>query len=154
MKVYYGVEYHSDADVKEIIADYEYCDSDGSILITDCSEQAILLKNQFIAKNIYEEMHELIQLHPTEIYSSYTDYGMITESRNYYLFKEMVCQFQLKSTEITQMKMCILQIEEHLLAVSDQTFYAGSNDSELVQKIAQSYEVTVDFDLDKQNENV
>ncbi|MDR0138375.1 hypothetical protein RFW18_11535 [Metabacillus idriensis] len=154
MKMYYGVEFHSDADIKDIIADYEYCDSDGSILITDCYKQAILLKNQFISKNIYEEMHELIQLHPTEIYSSYTDYGMISESGNHYLFKEMVCHFQLKSTEFTQMKMCILQIEEHLLAVSDQTFYAGCHDSELVQKIAQSYEVTVDFDLDKQNENV
>ncbi|UOK57028.1 hypothetical protein MGI18_20335 [Bacillus sp. OVS6] len=154
LKVYYGIEWHSDADVNDIITDYEYCDKDNSILITDCFKQASLLKNNFISKKIFEDMHQLILLHPTELYGSYTDYGIIADSGNHYLFKDMVCHFHLKSTDFTQMKMCMLQLEEHLIAVSDKTFYADRNDSELVRKIAESYDVTAEIDLDKKNENV
>lgn len=154
VKSYYGVEWNKNGRSKGVIPEFEKYDKDESILFTDSLEKANFIKSLLEREQLFEEMHQLINVHPTKIYDSFTDYGFISEAGHHYLISNMVISFKLWSNDSNQLKMCMLQAEEHLIAENQSILFADRNDQELVQKIALSYHVSVDFDLDKQNENV
>jgi hypothetical protein len=151
---HYGVEWNNNSRSKEVIPEFEKYDKDESMLFTDSLEKANFIKSLLVREELFEEMHKLMKIHPTKIYDSFTDYGFISEAGHHYLISNMVISFKLWSEDSNQLKMCMLQAEEHLLAENQTILFADRNDQELVQKIALSYDVSVDFVLDKQNENV
>lgn len=149
MRQYYGVEWNTDGRSNGVIPEFEKYDKAENILFADSLEKANAIKSLLEREQLFEEMHHLIKVNPTKIYDSFTDYGFISEAGHHYLISNMVISFKLWSDDSNQLKMCMLQVEEHLLAENQSILFADRNDQELIQKIAQSYHASVDFDLDK-----
>lgn len=132
MKVYYGYENMENADIV-------VCDQHEDFLI---------------ASNAIEDFPEIIRLlcfNPIQTTLLFTDYGFISDSRQYYIYLDMICAFFIIDTdEHPEKDMFLLQMEEELIATcgEDKRIYILDRHHQLlIQKWATAYNLDVEFIL-------
>ncbi len=144
--------------IKEIADVATIIDRDEQLLIVATAKEALELQDFLIAKNLFEDFFLLIELHNPETKETFYDYGIHSLQEKDYLFLEMVSVFTIDKGKKEQIEMSLYQFEEHLLCIdtgyeSKKYYYVDRNFIDLVNKIAQAYDIEVSFfDLDKLSE--
>ncbi|MBE4907960.1 hypothetical protein IMZ08_07835 [Bacillus luteolus] len=143
--------------IKEVASIATIIDRDEQLLLVATAKEALELQDYLITKNLFEDFFLLIELHNPETKETFYDYGIHSLQEKDYLFLEMVSVFTIESGTKEQIEMSLYQFEEHLICIdtleSKKYYYVDRNFIELVNKIAQAYDIEVSFfDLDKLSE--
>ena len=131
MNVYYGFENIS-SEVFSVL------DRDDDLIITDyCTAGST-------------EAIPLLLIKPCKTSLLFEDYGFFSESGKCYLYLDMICAFSIKGGDQKQIDMFLLQAEEELIAVENETnsiYFFSKHNKPLILKWASSYEVNLEFIL-------
>ncbi|QOR65515.1 hypothetical protein IM538_17125 [Cytobacillus suaedae] len=144
--------------IKEIAGLVTIIDRDEQILIVATAKEALELQDYLIEQNLFEDFFLLLELHNPETKETFYDYGIHSLQEKDYLFLEMISVFTIESGSNEQIEMSLYQFEEHLLCIdtgyeSKKYYYVDRNFVELINGIAQAYDIEVSFfDLDKLHE--
>ncbi|RZT22380.1 MULTISPECIES: hypothetical protein [Fictibacillus] len=131
MDVYYGYENISSEG-------FSVLDRDDDLIITDhCTAGS-------------NEAIPLLLIKPCKTSLLFEDYGFFSESGKCYLYLDMICAFTMKGGEQKQRNMFLLQAEEELIAIENETesiYFFSEHNKPLILKWASSYEVKLEFIL-------
>ncbi|MFZ3588136.1 hypothetical protein ACOI1C_02430 [Bacillus sp. DJP31] len=98
---------------------------------------------------IIESIHKLYFLENPTLFHDFTDYGFHTSS-GYYLLEGMTTYFTIDQRDEGDQEMALLQFDEHLLAIDEGIYYVDQHHQELIQNIANAYNISIHFfELDK-----
>jgi hypothetical protein len=124
-------------------------DQYGPYYIFSSIEDVLTLENELADFAIIEAVHSLYLLNQPTLYQDFQDYGFSSKSKNY-LFRNMVKGFSITSGENMDIKMALLQFNEHLIASDDTIYLVDHHHQGLIEKIANSYNIKIHFfELDK-----
>jgi hypothetical protein len=100
--------------------------------------------------DLLEEKHWLIGVDGGETGEDFFDYGFLSNGAAY-LYKDELSAFTFTGGEPVQIKMALIQLEEHLVYKSlNGIYFTPKHYIELIQGIVKAYVVQVEFlDLDK-----
>lgn len=130
MNIYYGFENNLES--------FPFVDRDGDFIITEYR---------------FEDSTEAIPLlliQPSKTSLLFEDYGFFSESGKCYLYLDMICAFSVKEGDQKQIDMFLLQAEEELIAVENETdsvYFFSQHHKPLILKWASSYQVKPEFIL-------
>ncbi|MBM6617267.1 hypothetical protein [Bacillus suaedaesalsae] len=100
--------------------------------------------------SIIEMTHTIIGLSEGKYWDTFEDYGLKTNTGKAYLLNSMVKSFQIIGGTEDNIKMALLQFDEHLIAQEHTTYFVDVHHQALIEKIANAYEVSIAFfELDK-----
>ncbi|MCF6408456.1 hypothetical protein [Pseudalkalibacillus salsuginis] len=155
MQILYGVEHRdlkghssgfSSQFVRKIAETASILDRDDRLCIVQTESEKQALKDLFERENLYEETFELYPLQSPAA-SFNTDYGFVSSSNRVYLYKEMTVPFRINDEEEDDIKMAMLQMEEHLVAVDESVnpfvYFADRQQGDLIKQIGSAYQVSV-----------
>lgn len=121
-------------------------DRDKQLVILSTEEEANALQNYYQSKGVLEGFYPLVYLsQSSELKTSFTDYGFISQNNEPYLYKEMVASFMIQKGENQQREMALLQMEEHLICKDENLFFIDRMHIELMEGIARAYNVELTF---------
>ncbi|MFS1517931.1 hypothetical protein V1503_16015 [Bacillus sp. SCS-151] len=160
MITYYGVEMPEEVDdsthlleITAIISNITTFDFDQQLLLFSDSEDAILAKEYLLTYDY--DIEEYVLYHAEKIIPTtiFTDYGFISEKGKYYIYKDMVSPFTVKSGKPQQIEMALIEINEFVVAIEDGQkiiYFVDKQHIELICGIAKAYDIEVSFfHLDK-----
>lgn len=100
--------------------------------------------------DLLEESHWLIEVDGGETGEDFFDYGFLADGAAY-LYIDELSAFTFTGGESIQIKMALIQLEEHLVyKSSDGIYFTPRHYIELIEGIVKAYAVQVEFlDLDK-----
>lgn len=130
MNIYYGFENNLES--------FPFVDRDGDFIITEYR---------------FEDSTEAIPLlliQPSKTSLLFEEYGFFSESGKCYLYLDMICAFSVKEGDQKQIDMFLLQAEEELIAVENETdsvYFFSQHHKPLILKWASSYQVKPEFIL-------
>ncbi|MFD1736534.1 hypothetical protein ACFSCX_08145 [Bacillus salitolerans] len=157
MKSIYGIEL-LDASYADIIEPFlpithSFLGSFSSIYLFNSYEDISYLQNQLEEYEIIDSVHHLLKLENVEYFEgsgSLNDYGFKFPNQSYYVIRNMVRAFSILSGDEQEIKMALLQFDEHLLAKQGKLYVVDAHHQGLIEKIAEAYNITVSFlNLDK-----
>ncbi|MBY6035510.1 hypothetical protein KUV80_02550 [Fictibacillus nanhaiensis] len=140
MNVYYGIENLTASEME-------------GIEIEDSEKDLSIIKNiEEVPKDMLQEVIPLLQISPLRTTQIFDDYGFFSENRKCYLYLDMIIAFSIKNGLDQQEKMFHFQVEEELLAVSEDEnknliFFLSEHNKPLLIKWAASYEIDIEFIL-------
>lgn len=116
-----------------------------SMLVTGSKQEAQFCRDIATAAGAFTGLHCLLEdagFMPLELFG---DYGFKTEA-SIYLFKQSLACFQFASGGKTEMNMALLEMEEILIASSDEKYYfIDAFQMDLVLGISKAYQVQLAF---------
>jgi hypothetical protein len=130
MKHYYGYE------SEEVITDI--------MPIIDSADDLLIFDKPLLDT----ELIPLLKVHPQKTTKLFDDYGFFSKRGNCYLYLEMICAFLISDGNEQQISMFLIQVEEELIAIHEDTkpiFILGRQHDQLIQKWAASYKVEIEF---------
>jgi hypothetical protein len=157
MKKVYGIEMIKPSDklpgfigqiVKKTAEIVHVIDRDENVLIVDDEKGANDLINYYESKGILGETYNLYALEHPYHYPTFTDYGFISVSEKSYLFEETSIPFQINGGDDEQIKMAMLQFEEHLIGEErsqKKLYFVDRQLQELILGVAAAYKINVSF---------
>lgn len=130
MNIYYGFE--------NTLESIPFVDRDGDFKISEYYFEGL------------NEAIPLLLIKPCKTSLLFEDYGFFSESGKCYLYLDMICAFSIKGGDQKQIDMFLLQAEEELIAVENETdsiYFFSQHNKPLILKWASSYEVKPEFIL-------
>ncbi len=155
MQIVYGVEHRdlkghssgfSSQFVRKIADTANILDRDDRLCIVHTEFEKQALQALFEQENLFEEAFELYPLQsPAQSFN--TDYGFVSSSNHTYLYKEMAVPFRIDHGNEEEIKMAMLQMEEHIIAIDESVnpfiYFADRQQGDLIKQIASAYQVSV-----------
>ncbi len=121
-------------------------DRDKQLVIISNKQEAMALKDYYISKDVYEEFYPLLVLSKLTVQKAiFTDYGFVSQNNDYYLYKNMVASFTINHGEDEEIKMALIQFEEHVIAQDQEVLYIDQSYIELIEGIARAYGLQLTF---------
>ena len=146
MRKRYGIElkFINEKTLQEIkkwpISDYT-----DTIIILPSKRDFEQLKEVLIDKNLYENSYVLFELNTPTLTNLSNDYGFQSSQNTFYLFLDLVSAFTIIDGDKTSKEMFVLQLDEYIVAKSNNIYFVDSQFNELVQKIATAYGVKITY---------
>ncbi|MBM7660854.1 hypothetical protein JOC85_001626 [Bacillus mesophilus] len=121
----------------------------GLLYIFSSPEDVQLLEKELAEFKIIEDIHPLRLLQDPILYENFHDYGF-SSGVGHYLYANMIASFAITTGDPIDIEMALLQFHEHLIACSNNIYYVDWHHRALIEKIANSYNVKINFfELDK-----
>ncbi len=121
-------------------------DRDKQLVIISNKAEAEVLKEFYISKEVFEDFYSLVHLsNSTKRSSLFEDFGFVSQNQQFFLYKNMVSAFTIKQGDEKEIKMALLQFEEHLIAQDHQLYYFDRMQIELMKGIARAYNLELTF---------
>jgi hypothetical protein len=158
MQFIYGIELPNDND-NDLIEPFlpiisTYVESVSTLFMFKSYDDICFLTEQLKEYHVNYSVHQLILIKDSITSSVISDYGYLSTSNNMYILKEMIAVFTITYGTETDIKMALLQFDEHLIAQLNQFYFIDLHQDLLIEKIAKAYNIKVSFlNLDKMFEN-
>ena len=121
-------------------------DRDKQLVIISNKQEAQGLKDYYISKDVFEEFYTLLALSKSTVPKAiFSDYGFISQNNDYYFYKNMVTGFTITQGEDVEIKMAMVQFEEHVIAQDQEVLYIDQSFTELIEGIARAYGLQLTF---------
>jgi hypothetical protein len=163
LEIVYGVEMDIDQErqpgffaqlIKQIPNTATIIDRDEELFIVQSKEEALQLQQLFETNGIFEESYVLYKLNHPQRNKDWHDYGFQSANEQViYLYREITAPFTITNGSNEQIKMALLQIDEHLVMIDqndDEIYFVDRQQKDLITGIAKAYDIEVSFfELDK-----
>ena len=123
---------------------------DYGVIITNEEEVDFFI--QFFQKeDVYDAKYFLFKIEAPEPKSVFTDFGIISNNDNAYLYEELIIPFTTSGNNEKDILTALEQMDEHLVAIDHDTkktiYFVERYHQQLIEGIANAYNINVIFYL-------